>query len=98
MSDRQKRLIESLSEAVSWSVVKNNLRSMTTFVAKLEQSVRSENPAAVANMCIGIVGVAARLAGVVTGDQSIHAAAKPLQEKIHAAAQKVSVNEIPPSF
>lgn len=90
-------LEHALTEAVSWSVVKNNLRSMSDFTAKLGKSVQSENPAAVANMCVGIIGVAARLAAVVTGDKSIHKAARPLQEKIHAAAKKINA-AIPPSI
>ena len=77
-----------LGEAVSWSVAKNNLRSMSTFTSKLERMVQEENVPAVANMCIGIIGVAARLAGAVLDDASIHKAARPLQEKIHAAIQK----------
>ncbi len=76
-----------LVEALSWSAVKNNLRSMTDFTTKLGKMVQSQNPAAVANMCVGIIGVAARLASVVTGDSSISKAARPLQDKIHAAAK-----------
>jgi hypothetical protein len=95
--ERQKRLVESLTEAVSWSVVKNNMRSMNDFLTKLNKSTQSENAPAVANMCIGIIGVAARLAGVVTGDKSIHKAARPLQEKIHAAAKKIT-SSVPPSI
>lgn len=77
----------ALNEGVNWSQVKNNLRSMSDFTGKLGKMVQSENAAAVANMCVGIIGVAARLAGIVTGDKSIHKAGRTLQEKIHAAAK-----------